>query len=135
VAGSRRGRGAQIRRGEHLEPLASHTGEQSGINSSQVEVFDSERMWRIEMAKDVWPVVRQEMLDWLGSAFDASDLDLETRLREDLGLSSLKTVDLIVRIEEVFDISISDDDLGSLKTIGDVVEVIRRKVEGADVGR
>ncbi len=86
------------------------------------------------MAKDVWPVVRQEMLDWLGSAFDASDLDLETRLREDLGLSSLKTVDLIVRIEEVFDISISDDDLGSLKTIGDVVEVIRRKVEGADVG-
>ena len=86
------------------------------------------------MTDNIWSVVRKEMLDWLGSAFDASDLDLETRLREDLGLSSLKTVDLIVRIEEVFDISISDDDLGSLKTIGDVVGVIRRKVAGADVG-
>ena len=85
------------------------------------------------MVNDVWPAVRKEMLDWLGSAFDSSELDLETRLREDLGLSSLKTVDLIVRFEDVFDISISDDDLSSLTTIGDVVEVIRHKVAGANV--
>ena len=86
------------------------------------------------MANNVWQAVRKEMLDWLGSAFDSAELDLETRLREDLGLSSLKTVDLIVRFEDVFDISISDDDLSSLTTIGDVVEVIRNKVAGANVG-
>jgi len=86
------------------------------------------------MALEIWPAVRKEMLDWLGSTFDSSELDLDTRLREDLGLSSLKTVDLVVRIEDVFDISISDDDLSSLKTIGDVVEVIRRRVAEANAG-
>ena len=86
------------------------------------------------MAMDIWPAVRKEMLDWLGPTFDSTELDLDTRIREDLGLSSLKTVDLIVRFEDVFDISISDDDLISLKTIGDVVEVIRRRVAKANVG-
>ena len=86
------------------------------------------------MAMDIWPAVRKEMLDWLGSTFDSSELDLDTRLREDLGLSSLKTVDLVVRIEDAFDISVSDDDLSSLQTIGDVVEVIRHKVGEKNLG-
>lgn len=86
------------------------------------------------MEKDIWPAVRKEMLDWLGSTFDSTEFDLDTRIREDLGLSSLKTVDLIVRFEDVFDISISDDDLSSLKTIGDVVEVIRRRMAEANAG-
>jgi len=81
------------------------------------------------MRDDVWPRVRQELLEALGSRFDSSRLDLESRLREDLGLSSLKTVDLIVRFEDLFDIGISDDDLAALVTVGDVVRAIEQRFE------
>jgi len=80
------------------------------------------------MGSDVWPRVRQGLFDWLGSDRPHDDITEDTRLREDLGLSSLRVVDLIVSIEDEFDIAITDDDLTSLVTLRDVVETIERKV-------
>ncbi len=81
------------------------------------------------MNDEIWPRVRQELLEALGSSFDPSRLDLESRLREDLCLSSLKTVDLIVSFEDIFDIAISNDDLETLVTVHDVVRAIDQRLE------
>lgn len=82
------------------------------------------------MGNDVWPRVRQVLLDWLDSDRTPDQLSVDSRLREDLGLNSLTVVDLIVAIEDEFDISVSDDDLASLVTLRDVVGTIERKVAG-----
>ena len=81
------------------------------------------------MSDQIWPRVRKELLEALGSSFDPTRLDLESRLGDDLRLSSLKTVDLIVGFEDVFDITISDDDLAALVTVRDVVRAIERRLE------
>jgi acyl carrier protein len=80
------------------------------------------------MGSDVWPRVRQGLLDWLGSDQPHDDITEGSRLREDLGLSSLRVVDLVVSIEDEFDIAITDEDLASLVTLRDVIEVIERKL-------
>ena len=60
---------------------------------------------------------------------DQLDLDEESVtessvLTDDLGADSLDLVDLIMTLEEEFDVEISDEDAESVKTVGDVVKYI-----------
>lgn len=48
----------------------------------------------------------------------------EARLAEDLGADSIDAVELIMNIEEEFNIQVSDEDAQNLKTVGDLVKYI-----------
>ncbi len=52
---------------------------------------------------------------------DPTVLHPEDSLRDDLGLDSLQTIELVYQVESAFDIQIPDEDFGRLQTIGDVV--------------
>lgn len=47
---------------------------------------------------------------------------------EDLGADSLDVVELAMALEEEFGIDIPDDDVNSIKTVGDAVKYISGKV-------
>ena len=49
---------------------------------------------------------------------------LESRLAEDLGADSIDAVELIMNIEEAFDIQVSDEDAQGIKTVGDLVKYV-----------
>lgn len=55
-------------------------------------------------------------------------LTFETRLKEDLMLDSLTVLELVMDLENVFDIKIEDQDLKKLVTFGDVAEMIKSKL-------
>lgn len=46
---------------------------------------------------------------------------------EDMALDSLEAVQMIMAIEEAFDIEIADEDVDGLKTIGDLIDYIEEK--------
>jgi len=48
-------------------------------------------------------------------------------LREDLGLDSLTTLELLYRIEEEFDLEVPDTDLPGLVTVADVTAYLQRR--------
>jgi len=48
-------------------------------------------------------------------------------LREDLGLDSLTTLELLYRIEEEFDVEVPDTDLPGLVTVADVTAYLQRR--------
>ncbi len=52
----------------------------------------------------------------------------ELRLVEDLGVDSLTLLELISLAEEVFQLSIGNDDLPALRTVGDVVRFLNRRI-------
>ncbi|MFZ5572537.1 MAG: phosphopantetheine-binding protein [Thermodesulfobacteriota bacterium] len=54
----------------------------------------------------------------------------DTHLIDDLNLNSAWLVDLIIKIEDLFDVEISDDDADAIQTVGNAVDVIRRKLVG-----
>ncbi len=56
-------------------------------------------------------------------------------LREDLGLDSLAMIELLFRIEEVFDLEVPDADLPKLVTVGDVIRYVETRVKPAPVPR
>ena len=46
---------------------------------------------------------------------------------DDLGADSLDTVELVMALEEEFDIEISDEDAETIKTVGDAVSYISER--------
>ena len=51
----------------------------------------------------------------------------ETDLQQELGFDSLRMVEVIVRMEELFDCELSESDLDpdQLKTVGDLYRILR----------
>jgi acyl carrier protein len=50
-----------------------------------------------------------------------------TNMLDDLKVNSARFVDIVLAIEDAFDIEISDDELDSVNTIGDCVSMIASK--------
>ena len=58
-------------------------------------------------------------------AADEDEISLSTNLYEDLYADELDMVDVIVTIEEAFDISIPDSEVKKMKTVGDLVTYVK----------
>lgn len=56
---------------------------------------------------------------------EESTLTAETSFEGDLGVDSLDLFELVMALEEEFDVEIPTDDLEKIKTIGDVEEYIK----------
>ncbi len=54
----------------------------------------------------------------------------EAAFIDDLGADSLDIVELVMAMEETFDIEISDEDAEKIQTIGNAISYLRGKVEG-----
>jgi acyl carrier protein len=55
---------------------------------------------------------------------EAEKVTLESRLSEDLGADSIDAVELIMNIEDEFNIQVSDEEAQNMKTVGDLVKYI-----------
>ncbi len=62
--------------------------------------------------------------DQLG--IDETTISEDTTL-EDLGADSLALVELVMSVEEEFEIQIEDEDMEKFKTVGDVLDYIESK--------
>lgn len=59
---------------------------------------------------------------------DPAEITESTSIMEDLGADSLDIVELMMTVEEEFDITIEDSDAQLFKTVGDVVNYIEARV-------
>ncbi|MGB9668370.1 MAG: acyl carrier protein [Thermosulfidibacteraceae bacterium] len=60
---------------------------------------------------------------------DESEVKPEASFVDDLGADSLDTVELVMAIEEAFDIEIPDTDAEKIRTVKDAIEYVKRKLE------
>ena len=54
-------------------------------------------------------------------------IDLENSLADDLGMDSLGAVEMVNMVEDEFNISITEDEMQSIKTVNDAVNLILEK--------
>jgi len=60
---------------------------------------------------------------------DEEKVTLTANIQDDLGADSLDIVDLVMSFEEEFDMEIPDDQVETIKTVGDIVKYIEEKIE------
>lgn len=66
----------------------------------------------------------------LSEQFDAEEdtITPETNIADDLGADSLDVVDLLMSIEDEFEIEIPDEEVENIKTVGELVKYIEDHV-------
>ena len=62
-------------------------------------------------------------------AIDADEVTMDSSFVDDLGADSLDVVDLLMSIEDEFEIEVPDEEIENIKTVGDIVKYIENKVE------
>ena len=72
----------------------------------------------------VFEEVRDVVVEQL--SVDADAVKLDSKIVEDLGADSLDVVELIMALEEKFDVEIPDSDAEKLLSIKDVVDYIEK---------
>jgi acyl carrier protein len=73
-----------------------------------------------EMVKILEPYVKDSVL--------LKNATKDTHILDDLKVNSARLVDVIIMCEDVFDIEVDDDDADGIKTIGNAVTIIERKL-------
>ena len=59
---------------------------------------------------------------------DADKVTKEATLKEDLGIDSLDSVEMVLELENEFDVKLDDDEIAHLVTVGDVVDLVSAKM-------
>jgi len=59
---------------------------------------------------------------------DENEISMDTKFIDDLGADSLDVFQIIMGIEEEFDIEIATDDAESIVTVGDAIEKINQAI-------
>lgn len=67
--------------------------------------------------------VKAIIIDQLG--VDEEDVQMEASFVDDLGADSLDIVELVMALEEEFELEISDEDAEKIRTVGEAVKYIQ----------
>ena len=75
---------------------------------------------------EVFEKVNHLFVDELG--IDAEKFTMEAKLEEDLEFDSLSIIDVVMSIEDEFEIEIDDEELTDVGTVGQAVNLLHSKI-------
>lgn len=78
----------------------------------------------VEIEEKVVQIVSEQM------SVEKGEVSRNTSFVNDLNADSLDTVELVMELEDEFDLTIPDDEAEKLKTVGEAIDYIQRHLEG-----
>ena len=75
----------------------------------------------------VFEKIKAILVDQLDA--DEDTVTLDAQIGDDLGADSLDVADIVMSLEEEFDIEVPDDQVINMKTVGDIVKYIEDNVD------
>ena len=95
-----------------------YNNEDKYVLSNMITNYDEKRRFDMELEK-----LKEIIADVLN--VEVNDITEDTTFVDDLGADSLDIFQIIMGIEETFDIEIDNDDAEQISTVGDAVEQIK----------
>jgi acyl carrier protein len=77
----------------------------------------------VEIEEKVIQVVSEQM------SVDKSEISRNTSFVNDLNADSLDTVELVMELEDEFDLTIPDEEAEKLKTVGEAIDYIQKHLD------
>jgi len=79
------------------------------------------------MAEDISQEVTELIANVIGK--NASELKPDTNFWNDLGIDSIKAIEITVAIERRFKVRIRDEQIPKISTVGEAAEVVKQALE------
>lgn len=77
---------------------------------------------------DIYNKLRPVIQNYLPDDVSEADITMESDLAQELNISSAYFVDIILDIEDAFDIEFQNEEIENFQTVGDAVNVIKSKL-------
>lgn len=76
-------------------------------------------------------MLTKKLIEIISTQFNVNekDINLETSFKDDLNADSLDLVELIMALEDEFDLEFDDEDVDNIKTIGDAKNYIKTIID------
>ncbi len=119
---------SELERRDYCCPIWSVVDDQASF--AQFQEYESRgyrEMWeqRIMDVSTINAKVKQSISQVTG--IDAASISDSAAYDQDLGLDSLAILEVVVSVEEHFRFKATDDELASIRTVGDTIELVRRR--------
>lgn len=79
--------------------------------------------------QEIFEKVVQIISEFVKEPERLNDVSMNTAIIQDLKVNSARLVDIIIKVEDIFDIEVADEDADEIRTVGDAVRVIERKLK------
>jgi acyl carrier protein len=76
--------------------------------------------------EEIFEQVKVILVDTL--SVDEDKVTMDARFQEDLETDSLDLVELVMTMEEKFGIKITDEEAAEIKTVGDAVDFVQKRI-------
>ena len=88
------------------------------------------------MSKITEEQIRTDLLDILSklAGLEVDQIKNDDRLREDLGLDSLQSMELLSRISDKYELDLEVEDVMDVETVGDVVKQLAEFLRSGKAG-
>lgn len=73
-------------------------------------------------------MVESKIIEIIKKELNVDDFELDQDLVEDFEIDSISLLDFFMTIEDEFDIEFDDEELESLKTANDIIELVESKL-------
>ena len=77
---------------------------------------------------EVFERVVKILTPWVKNDSALASVAMETNILDDLKVNSARLVDVVIAFEDDFDIEIADEDVDTVSTVGDAVNLILSKL-------
>ncbi len=95
------------------------------INNDLIELF-------MTTDKDVLPKLKKIVTPYTQNKAALEDFTIETDFINDLEINSANLVDVVLDVEDEFNIEIDNDSMDGMLTVGDAIAIIRGKKMAGD---
>jgi acyl carrier protein len=82
--------------------------------------------------KEILPKLKKIVTPYTQNLKALDDFSFETDLIKDLEINSANLVDVVLDVEDEFNIEIDNDSMDGMLTVGDAINIIRNKKETGD---
>lgn len=76
-------------------------------------------------------MITKKVVNIIATQFNLNekDIEMDTSFKDDLNADSLDLVELIMALEDEFGLEVEDEDVDDIKTVGDVIDSIRKLID------
>ena len=84
--------------------------------------------------REITEEIKQEILDMVFDYYadecevDRDEITMESNIIDDFDADSLDLVDIVMSVEDEFDVEVPEDAVEKMKTVGDVVKFIEENI-------
>lgn len=73
-------------------------------------------------------MIKEKIVELIATQFnlEESEINLDTSFKDDLNADSLDLVELVMALEDEFNLEVEDEDVDSIKTVGDAIDYIKK---------